>query len=382
MQNMLMIEDRQKKFCFKNDIKLKELSWNEDQYKKTNEETELLVKKKEEFKNLKNLEDYMRKNKAFKESFELLNFVDSGGESNVYSIHLNIKNNTSQYLKKRAIMKIIFGRNRQQKEHREEAIISAKLKHKNIINFFGYSNIKPNESSLMILEEAKYGNLRNFQRNILNRYVFSETMINYVSYQILNALQYCHRFKIAHLDLKPQNIVVDEYLNFKLIDFSISLNYQNMNKTEDIELPTKGTNFYIPLEVLKSRKIKAKEINKVDLYSLGVVLYNLAFGSYPYQLKRGDENNFKLIAKKLEEEKLTFKNDSEFSPHFLDFLTKLLEKDIKKRISLNDALNHYWIKGAELLMEEKEKTYNISIFASYLLTNHIQSFNEYIQKKI
>ena len=378
---MLMIENKQKMFGFNNEMKFKNLIWNEEQSKKTNEETELLVKKKEELKNLKNLEDYMRKNKALKESFELLKFVDSGGESNVYSIHLNIKNNTSQYLKKRAIMKI-FGRNRQQKEHREEAIISAKLKHKNIINFFGYSNIKPNESSLMILEEAKYGNLRNFQRNILNRYVFSETMIHYVTYQILNALQYCHRCKIAHLDLKPQNIVVDEYLNFKLIDFSISLNYQNMNKNEDIELPTKGTNFYIPLEVLKSRKIKAKEINKVDLYSLGVVLYNLAFGSYPYQLKRGEENNFKLIAKKLEEEKLTFKNDSEFSPHFLDFLTKLLEKDIKKRISLNEALNHYWIKGAELLMTEKEKSYNISIFASYLLTNHIQSFNEYIQKKI
>lgn len=372
---------REKQRLLKIDKKLNALL-NDDHGKTTNEGITSIEKKKEKMRDVHILKEYLKRNNKLKEDFELLEFIDSGGESNVYSIQINHKNKSGQNIKKKAIMKVIFDNKKtSQNEHRHEAIIAAKLKHRNIINFLGYSEIEPKESCLMVLDEAKYGNLRNFQRKILNRQVFSESMINYISYQVLKALEYCHRCKIAHMDLKLQNIVADEYLNFKLIDYSISLNYQNKNPNDDIKLPSRGTNFYIPIEVLKSKTIKVRELNKVDLYSFGVVLYNLAFGNYPYQMTYGDDRDFKIIEKKLENEKLTFKNEKEFSPYFLDFLSKLLEKDIKKRIGLNEALNHYWIKGADLLIEEKEKAYNVSIFASYLLTNHIKSFNEYIQKQ-
>ena len=49
-------------------------------------------------------------------------------------------------------------------------------------------------------------------------------------------------------------------------------------------------------------------------------------------------------------------------------------------MSINDALNHYWIRGAEKIFDEKENTYNANIFLSYLLTDHIRSFEEYIKK--
>ena len=67
-----------------------------------------------------------------------------------------------------------------------------------------------------------------------------------------------------------------------------------------------------------------------------------------------------------------------FSKYFLDFLKSLLEKDIDKRIGLNEALQHYWVKGADLLNEEKEKCYIMDIFVSYLLTDNIKSFNDYL----
>ena len=69
-----------------------------------------------------------------------------------------------------------------------------------------------------------------------------------------------------------------------------------------------------------------------------------------------------------------------YSRHFLDFLKSLLEKEVGKRIGLNQALEHYWIKGADLLNEEKEKCYKMDIFVSYLLTDHIKSFNEYLSQ--
>ena len=90
--------------------------------------------------------------------------------------------------------------------------------------------------------------------------------------------------KIAHMDLKPNNIIVDEYLNFKIIDFSISINYKDKKYSEVIKLPIMGTSLYMPLEVLFKQKIKYKELHKVDLYSLGFILYNLAFDTYPYNI--------------------------------------------------------------------------------------------------
>ena len=50
-------------------------------------------------------------------------------------------------------------------------------------------------------------------------------------------------------------------------------------------------------------------------------------------------------------------------------------------MSLNEACNHYWIKGANLLMNEKEKIYNVCNFLSYLITDNIISFNAYIKNE-
>ena len=180
------------------------------------------------------------------------------------------------------------------------------------------------------------------------------------------------------MDIKPQNIVIDNELNTKLIDFSISLNYANENLEKEILLPCRGTLLYMSKEVLNSEKIKIKDLNKVDLYSFGVVLYNLAFGCYPYELTYKEQDDLDLILEKMENKKLDFRNDMNYSSYFIDFLSKLLEKDINKRINIYEALNHYWIKGANLLLDEKEKSYYNNNFLCYLLTNHIKMFDEYI----
>ena len=189
-----------------------------------------------------------------------------------------------------------------------------------------------------------------------------------------------HICKIAHMDLKPHNIVIDQYLNAKIIDFSVSLNYKKKPSESYINLPFVGTNFYMSKEILKSEKIKVKDLHKVDLYAFGVMLYNLAFASYPYGLEKEDAHNYKTILEKIETNELTFPNTEDYSPHFLDFIRKLLEKDIEKRMKISEALDHYWIKGGRLLLNEQEKTYNAGIFLSYLLTDHILDFNEYISK--
>ena len=191
-----------------------------------------------------------------------------------------------------------------------------------------------------------------------------------------------HICKVAHMNLKPQNIVIDEFLTAKIVDFSTSLIYKNKKPEDYIKLPIVELikNKSISPEILKSDKIKVKDLNKVDLYSFGVILYNLAFAKYPYGLEKEDSHNYKIILEKIETNELTFPNTEDYSSYFLDFLSKLLEKDIERRISMSDALNHYWINGGRLLLDEQEKLFNDEKFLSYLLSDYISDFNTYIRK--
>ena len=311
------------------------------------------------------------KHLPFYEDFEIINYLDSGSESKVYKL-LNKKK------KREFALKYIFN-NKNKPKNLNELKIASKLKNKNIIDFYGYFSSKQDNSEFYIMENAKYGNLRQFQIKTLKTTLLSESMLCFLAYQILNGLYYCFKSKIAHMDIKPQNIVMDEFLNAKIIDFSISINYGNKNLNDEIKLPFKGTSFYMPLEIINSKVIKYKDINKVDLYAFGVILYNLAFGKYPYNLEYEDEENYKLISQKIKK-KLEINNENKLSPYFIDFITKLLESDINKRINIYEAIKHPWIKGGKILIDEKENLYNVSPFVINLITDNIKNYNDYIKK--
>jgi serine/threonine protein kinase len=275
-------------------------------------------------------------------------------------------------------MKIIY-KKKNEKRNINEFIISKKLKNKNICNFYGVEEIKEFNLDCVITDYAKLNDLSFFLKKINKKYL-SESMLCFFAYQILKGLYFCHLNKIAHFDIKPKNIVIDQFLNLKIIDFSVSLDYSKINKNK-IELPFRGTNFYISPEVIKKKVINVKDINKVDLYSFGVLLYNLAFGSYPYGLISDDSKDYDKIYYKIQNEKLEFNKNLCYSSYFIEFLSRLLEKDINKRININEALNHHWIKCSNILLDEKEKINNISLFLLYLMTDHIINFNLAINKK-
>ena len=303
------------------------------------------------------------------ENFEILDNIGTGSESWVSKvIHKKTKRELAlKYIK-----------TKEEKRNVNELKISFKLKNENIIRFFNYCCSKDDRSEIILMENAKFGNLRTFQYKSLKKVILSETMINFFANEILKGLLFCHKNKVAHLDLKPQNIVIDEYLHAKLIDFSISINYIDKSMNDKIRLPFKGTKLYMPLEIMNSQIIEYKDINKVDAYALGIILFNLAFGYYPYDLKH--EDSYETIIEKIKNNKLEIKNENNLSSYFIDFLRKLLEKDIDKRISIYEAANHYWIKGGNILYDEKEKMYNIYSFTTKLITDNIKDFNDYLLK--
>ena len=303
--------------------------------------------------------------------YESWEFIGSGRDSYVY------KAKVKETGKEIAIK--IFKLNKDDNKYMNEKRISIKLKNPNVINCYFFYEDKKNRNYYIIMDYGKLGNLREFQNKFLQKNYISETLLSFITYQILVGLKYIHLCKIAHLDLKPQNIIIDEYLNVKIIDFSISLDYSKINSKE-IKLRLGGTYFYMAPEVFRCDIIKVKDLNKVDLFALGVILFNLAFGTYPFGLNKEDSNNVKVVYKKIMNDLIIENEDNYYSSHFIDFIQQLLEKDINKRININEALNNYWVKSAHILLDEKEKAYNAVIFLGYLVTDHIKSFDDYINK--
>ena len=319
------------------------------------------------------IKEYFQIKNDFFEKFEILDLIGSGSESEVYKARIK-KNNREVALK-------MISLNENGLSCINEINISRKLKHKNVINYYLANEIKKNESYCIIMDYAKHGNLRQFQKNLIAKDYLSESILCFLTYQILNGLKYIHMNKIAHMDLKPENIIIDDFLNVKIIDFSISIDYKKI-LSDKIKLPLRGTSFYMAPEVLRNDIIQVTDLNKVDLFSLGVILYNLAFGNFPFGLNKNDIKKYEQILDKITKDFRVVDEDNYYSPHFLDFINKLIEKDINKRINIYEAMNHYWVKGAEILLSQKELIFNAGNFLGYLVTDHFKQFEDYIKKNI
>jgi calcium-dependent protein kinase len=278
-----------------------------------------------------------------------------------------------------------MNKNRENKKNKiksktlKEIIIHNKLKNDNIIKYYNY--IEKKNIGCIVMEYAELGDLDNLNKIINTKRYFSETLLSFITLQILQGLLSLTKSKIIHMDIKPQNILLDKNLIIKISDFSASFSYENYKKNQKILLPFSGTSLFMSPEVLSNEYIDYSFCNKVDLYSLGVVLYFLAFDQFPYGLDYSDKNNFGLILKKINCGKLIFPNINIYSSKFLKFLNKLIERDIKKRINIYEALNDNWVKGGEILFNEKEKIDDNEIFLINMITDNIRCFNEYIKNE-
>ena len=125
-------------------------------------------------------------------------------------------------------------------------------------------------------------------------------------------------------------------------------------------------------EVLLKAQIDYEDCSKIDMFSLGVVLYNLAFEKFPYDLDYDHKRNFGLILSKIKTQKLIIPERKNFSPLFRKFSGNLLEKNIKNRMSVYEALEDPWIKAAELLTKEKEKINDMEKFLICLITDNVR----------
>ena len=349
--------------------------------KSKSQSSNVLNEKKEAFKTLFSNKDYLvnylRKNyPSFGEEFELTNFISTGGTGVVYAGQLKKRKNAQKLAIK---FKYSKRQNRDKDEFQEIGILK-KLHHKNITNIYAFAKV----GTLMhycVLDLGKHGDLEKFMKTLLKRKVLSETILCYFAKQILEALEYMHKCKIIHNDIKQGNIVVDANLDIKITDFSVSCTYANFEPDDCVEFPFMGTSKYICPEILGHVKMAVKEASKIDLYSFGVTLYELAFGKYPYKLNEVENKKYDDILNNIKQEKLEFPKDKKISTLFKDFLSHLLDKNYQTRYDIQQCLNHPWIKGAKIINDEKENIYYLESFLINAITDNIPKFNDYINQE-
>lgn len=336
---------------------------------------------KDYYKNKDKMNEFLAEGcDKFNENFELIQYLSCGSCGLVFEG--KEKKNTKKSVGLKFLLNNIVENKRECKNNAsrvsKELNLQQKLRHKNISKLFGYYEVK--NCGCIAMEFAKYGDLDYFQRKLIEKKTLSETAICYFALQILNAIKYCHELKVVHMDVKQQNLLVDENLNIKLTDFSVSQSYEDCKEGEKISFPVAGTSLYMSPEILGKVEIAPEDCNKIDMFSLGVVLYNMAFGNFPYELDLNDKKNFRGIYEKLTTKNLNFPTGNKYySNLFRNFISGLLNKNIKHRMGIYDALEDPWIKGADIILKEKDKINDLEKFLINIVTDNIKQFNEYLK---
>lgn len=226
------------------------------------------------------------------------------------------------YLSKKIILKVL---NTQKisdstlvERFKREAKILAKLDSAYIIKVLDFGMFK--EYFYISFEYIEGQSLRNLLNN--NKLTYEQKF--QLMIQLLKGLHFAHQNQIIHRDIKPENIFVDANLNLKLGDFGLALSAEDNFVTNPYSIV--GTPSYMSPEQVRGAKLNAQS----DLFSAGVVLYELFVGKNPFL-----KDNISLTLNEIMAfDETEIFNELEDQPEQIrTVLTKLLKKNPKERFN-------------------------------------------------
>ncbi|GEP84159.1 putative serine/threonine-protein kinase PknB [Staphylococcus piscifermentans] len=202
------------------------------------------------------------------ERYKIVEFLGGGGMSNVYLAEDSILN------RKVAVKMIHIAPHEKEEMIRRferEVHNTSQLSHENIVNVIDVG--ENNEYFYLVMEYIEGPTLSEYIKT--HGPLSIETAINFAE-QILDGIQHAHEAGIVHRDIKPQNILVDRHKTLRILDFGIAkaLSETAMTQTSHVL----GTVQYLSPEQARGESTDMT----TDIYSIGIVLYEMLVGEPPF----------------------------------------------------------------------------------------------------
>ena len=279
-----------------------------------------------------------------KKNYELIYVLGTGAFGKV-RLYRDRTNNELLYaiktLKKEGISKT------QYELIQSEINILSKLDHPNVVKYFGTFE---DDFYLHIMMEYLQGHDL-FKIITLKDYTkIEEKDMSQIIYKLFKTLIFLHTKNIVHRDIKPENILFSnkkDYSTLRIIDFGLAT--QTVKDTKSV-----GTPYYMSPEL-----IDGISVPKSDVWSVGVIMYQMLTGKFPFN-SSGDKNN---LLDNIKKNPYNTKNleEVEYSDEVKDLIAKILVKDYNKRLSSEECIKHPWFKKFYVQKESSlvnKTTYN------------------------
>lgn len=249
-------------------------------------------------------------------------FSDKIGQGGFSAVFKGFHLATHQTVAIKMIDKVCFPEDKFQRELE----IMKSLDHPFCAAFFEF--LEDDQHYYLVMEHIDGGNLFSI---INSTGSLPEWKSRHYFCQLVSAIDYLHsELKIAHRDLKVENVMIDRNDNVRLIDFGLG----NMFRGENAVLQTAcGSPAYAPPEMYHGKPYTTS----ADIWSLGIVLYAMVCGRLPF----GDMNIQKLVMKIVTEEPIY---PDKLPPQLRDILQKMLTKDPQNRITIQQMMQHPWFQ--------------------------------------
>ena len=272
--------------------------------------------------------------------FQIIKELGAGSFGHVYLV-------THKVTKAQYAIKAIDKRNKANQEEkpyfRREIEVMYKIHHPNVVKLYGH--FEDNNYCYFIMEYISKGNLYGLipqdKKKKLNTQVAASLMKD-----VISAVYYLHNMKpiIIHRDIKPENVLLGEGLVAKLTDFG----WSNYMQEDEKRTTVCGTPIYLAPEIIKEEG----HDEKVDIWCIGVLCFELITGNVPFQ-----GNDIDTLKDNILHLKISWPKDINIDAKNL--IKKILKSDPSSRISLEEMLQHpfftkYFPNAAKSLIKPDE----------------------------